>query len=402
MNQILIVFYEKDLKPVGGPAGYLYNFYKELEREKRKEVVFLQESNKKKRKWIRNIYLKIPKFIRKWIQTRRNCNKYKNALMQKSKKIEMNLEQFHVLHFHSTWSMYLYREELEQFEGIIILTSHTPVVPYKEIIEEIIPQKEYRKNKEVYDNLEKIDHYAFSKADFIIFPCKEAEEPYYHTWDKYSVIRDEQKYHYLLTGIPDCRKKLVESIDIRQKYKVPKDAFIISYIGRHNKVKGYDILKIIGEKILQIYDNVYFLVAGVEEPICGLKNQHWIEIGWTNNPYSIIEASDLFILPNRETFFDLILLEVLSLGKNVLISWCGGNKKFADFNSEGILFFHNVDEALKQIKYLYTKDRKERIRMGYENRQIYEKYFTIQKFTKDYLEMIDDIVKSTDKRDRIE
>ena len=100
-------------------------------------------------------------------------------------------------------------------------------------------------------------------------------------------------------------------------------------------------------------------------PICGLKNQHWIEIGWTNNPYSIIEASDLFILPNRETFFDLILLEVLSLGKNVLISWCGGNKKFADFNSEGILFFHNVDEALKQIKYLYTKDRKERIRMGY-------------------------------------
>ena len=40
--------------------------------------------------------------------------------------------------------------------------------------------------------------------------------------------------------------------------------------------------------------------------------------------------------------------------------------------------------------------------MGYENRQIYEKYFTIQKFTKDYLEMIDDIVKSTDKRDRIE
>ncbi len=90
------------------------------------------------------------------------------------------------------------------------------------------------------------------------------------------------------------------------------------------------------------------------------------------------------------------------MGKNVLISWCGGNKKFADFNSEGILFFHNVDEALKQIKYLYTKDRKERIRMGYENRQIYEKYFTIQKFTKDYLEMIDDIVKSTDKRDRIE
>ena len=105
MNQILIVFNEKDLKPVGGQAGYLYNFYKELEREKRKEVVFLQESNKKKRKWIRNIYLKIPKFIRKWIQTRRNCNKYKNALMQKSKKIEMNLEQFHVLHFHSTWSM---------------------------------------------------------------------------------------------------------------------------------------------------------------------------------------------------------------------------------------------------------------------------------------------------------
>lgn len=402
MNRVLIVFNKKDLKAVGGPAGYLYNLYKELEKEGIKEIVFLQEERKERKQWIKKIYLKVPLCIRKQIQVRRNCNKYKKALMQKPKRINADLGQFDILHFHSTWSMYLYREDLEQFKGVIVLTSHTPIVPYKEIIEEIIPEKEYKKNKEIYDNLEKIDQYAFLKADFIIFPCREAEEPYYHTWDKYSIVRKEKKYKYLLTGVPDCKKELVETVNVRKKYKIPQQAFVISYIGRHNRIKGYDILKEIGKEILRVFDNIYFLIAGKEEPIGGLKNNRWIEVGWTNNPYSIIDASDLFILPNRETFFDLVLLEVLSLGKNILISYCGGNKRFAGFNSEGILFFHNIEEAIEQIKYLYKKEKEEREKMGQQNRQVYKEYFTMKKFTKNYLEIMNSIITPINMEHRFE
>ena len=65
----------------------------------------------------------------------------------------------------------------------------------------------------------------------------------------------------------------------------------------------------------------------------GLKTDHWIEVGWTNDPHSLIAASDVFVLPNHETYFDLILLEVLSLGVPVVMSRTGGNKFFEQFNN---------------------------------------------------------------------
>ena len=50
-----------------------------------------------------------------------------------------------------------------------------------------------------------------------------------------------------------------------------------------------------------------FLIAWKEYPIKWLNNDRWIEIWWTDKPYEIIKASDIFILPNKETYFDLIL-----------------------------------------------------------------------------------------------
>ena len=86
--------------------------------------------------------------------------------------------------------------------------------------------------------------------------------------------------------------------DFRKKYGIPDNAFVISYAGRHNEIKGYADLKRLGEKLLAD-KNVYFLIAGKEEPMTGLKNDHWIEVGWTNDPHSLIAASDVFVLPNH-------------------------------------------------------------------------------------------------------
>ena len=136
----------------------------------------------------------------------------------------------------------------------------------------------------------------------------------------------KKKHRYMPTGIVGCKAK-VNREDFRKKYGIPDNAFVISYAGRHNEIKGYADLKKLGEKLLAD-KNVYFLIAGKEEPMTGLKNDHWIEVGWTNDPHSLIAASDVFVLPNHETYFDLILLEVLSLGVPVVMSRTGGNKYF--------------------------------------------------------------------------
>lgn len=62
----------------------------------------------------------------------------------------------------------------------MILTSHTPEAPYLETLDTLreakIPFLNFWRRK-----LKEIDIYSFEKADNLIFPCKEAMEPYLHT-----------------------------------------------------------------------------------------------------------------------------------------------------------------------------------------------------------------------------
>lgn len=176
--------------------------------------------------------------------------------------------------------------------------------------------------------------------------------------------------------------------DIRAKYNIPLSAFVVSYVGRHNEIKGYDDLKLIGSRLLNRYENIYILIAGKESPLKGLSHERWIEVGWTNDPYSIINASDVFVLPNKETYFDLILLEVLSLGKIVIASKTGGNKFFERFELSGISLFENVSEAITKIEEMKNKERKERNLLENENKALFQQYFTASIFADNYIKLI--------------
>lgn len=45
---------------------------------------------------------------------------------------------------------------------------------------------------------------------------------------------------------------------------------MISYVGRHNEIKGYDALKEIGKHLLDANDSAYVFIAGTEGPL-----YHW-------------------------------------------------------------------------------------------------------------------------------
>ena len=391
-----LIFMDKNrLEPIGGPIGYLYNLYIELNRIENKDVFWLDDSKQKRHMKIKKIFKKLPKFITKQYYKNKKKNEIENicnkVFNQKEKKIQnYSIENYDLIHFHSTLDMFLEKDLIKNYKGKIAITSHSPEVFHKELIEKIDKQK-YLSNKEYYDKLEIIDEYAFNRADYIIFPCKDAEEPYYHTWNKYEEIKkkNNEKYRYIPTGIQDINVRYDKKF-IRNKFNIPENAFLISYVGRHNEIKGYDKLKIIGNEIINEYDNVYFLIAGKETPIKGLENNRWIEVGWSDLPNEIINASDLFILPNKETYFDLILLQVLALGKNILLTETGGNKYFKKFNSDGLFYYdyENVNQAIDIIKKLINSN----VRSNNKNRKIFEENFTIEKFAKDYINLINSLI----------
>ena len=387
MKKLLIYFPESKLVPKGGQAGYLYNLKKGLEQlqENEKLQVDISFYNNAPVRFEDNAKLRnrIPKRI---LEIRRALN---DAYFLKKKfPIDECLFDYDMIHFHWTEEVYLNRDFLEKYKGKVILTSHSPCVMYKERIRKLNP-KDYQLLKTKIDRLEEMDRYAFERADYIIFPCEEAEEPYFHTWDRYASIREADKYRYMTSGIVGCKAKVNRS-DIRAKYNIPENAFVISYAGRHNEIKGYGDLKQIGERFAGEKD-VYFLIAGKEEPMTGLKNDHWIEVGWTNDPHSLIAASDVFLLPNHETYFDLILLEVLSIGVPVILSSTGGNKYFKKFGKEGLLFYKTIDDAIENINNLKATTGEYRHKIGLELVDLFESEFSVAPFTKRYVETISGI-----------
>lgn len=86
-----------------------------------------------------------------------------------------------------------------------------------------------------------------------------------------------------------------------------------------------------------------------------MKHPRWIELGFIYNTQELLSQSDLYILPNRETYFDLVVLEILRSSTNLLLSNTGGNKYFQllDKNdTNGIVFFDidNFDDIVSLVQ----------------------------------------------------
>lgn len=367
------------VKPVGGPLGYTYNLTEGNSFDKI-DVSFLPPDNKKKSSLPRPLFNFLQVFYG-FIKIK----KFKEGIDVDSDY----LNGFDFIHFHSTIDLYKTRKSLENYKGKVLLTSHCPKPMHREIYEDQFSKIErviFGKQKMRF--YERVDAFAFDNADYIIFPCKEAEEPYYKNWGKYKEIRlrNNEKYRYIPSGVikkePTIGKEsIITSLHLQEKK-------VFSYVGRHNATKGYDILKKYASKILSDDEDAVFLVCGKEYPMTGLNNPRWLEIGWTKDADSYINASSYFILPNRETYFDLVALEVLSLGTIIIASRTGGNKYFERFSDCGIFLYKDDDEFYQIVDYLNTLTEEEKIALRERNKELFKMHFSNTVFAKNYEKMI--------------
>lgn len=391
MKKVLIYLYKENLAPVGGQHGYNYNLNCQLEKMGVSNIHFIETSKGNMEGYKKGLNQIKSKTVKKFLTILKNVVRKGQAMYGWGHHAIVDLNQYEIVHFQSTYWMFVCRDSLKEYKGKVVLTSHSPTLLSKEIIDSELTDFEKKHMMWYYKRLIKMDEYAFNRADYIVFPCPEAEEPYYHSWHRFAEIKknNSQKFRYMLSGIEPCTAK-VSSSDIRKKYGIPEDAFVLCYVGRHNEIKGYDILKKIGEKVLAA-PNIYVLVAGREEPLKRYPHERWIEIGWTNDPYSLIAASDAFVLPNRETYFDLVMLEVLSLGSVVIASATGGNNYFDRLKPNGIFLYKSFQECVNIVKELQLMSKDNLEKMKAQNRKIYENYFTSEMFAKNYINLIESL-----------
>ena len=196
----------------------------------------------------------------------------------------------------------------------------------------------------------------------------------------------------MLTGIPEAKPKRGRE-EVREGLGVPNEAFLISYVGRHNRVKGFDLLKDIASSLFEKEDNAWVVSAGNEAPIKRLEHKHWLEIGWTTEAHSYIAASDVFVLPNRETYFDIVMLEILSLGKIVVASRTGGNKYFEEAGCKGVFLYDTVEEAVTLLQKICHMSESERQSLGDANKVFYRDHLTVSSMYDSYINLLNEIGK---------
>lgn len=378
MDKKVLVFLRKDkLSPRGGPLGVGYYLYREIKKANNKWIEFLPPCEMENN----NSSLK------------NDLVKFFSIFVWPPRTFDVNFNDYSIIHFHTVRDLYVYRGLLKDYNGIVLLTSHCPEPPAREAINRISKRCPSIMLNLMFKLFQYIDVFAFKKADYIFFPCEDAEEPYKKNWNFFNKLKKEKEdyFKYVLTGISKAIPERSRS-SILEQHNIEKNNFVISYIGRHNYVKGYGDLVEIGRRILSTTSDCTFLIAGKIESISPLDNKNWIEVGYTTDAHSYMNACDVFILPNKETYFDLVMLEVISLGKPVVASRTGGNKFFEKKGANGIFLYDSIDEAINIIKMLSKKDSKTLQKLGESNREFYYNYCTSEKMYNSYVQQIEEII----------
>lgn len=386
MKKTLIYLEKEALAPRGGPYAVGYFLQEALKKMNASNIDFIGTDLSLHNK-LKTSSLGKSKLCLKIFRMMRNYRRYSNVINGDG-YLKADLSEYEIVHFHKTSDMYAAREALKDYQGTVILTSHSPV-PLSQEIYDGLSAIEKKIFKGLYSKLGKIDEYAFRRADIIHFPCPEAEESYMKNMPAYGAIKQEKvdSFYYLPTGIIPCTPKR-ERQAVRASLSISNSDFVMCYVGRHNEVKGYGKLKEMGHKLLNEDDNSWMVVAGKEEPMKRYEHKHWIEVGFTDDAYSFINASDVFILPNTETYFDIVMLEILSLGKIVVASRTGGNK-FFDGKSEGIFLYDTLEEAVQIVHGIKSMPVEKRMEIGQKNKKLFDENFTNEVYAKRYISFLE-------------
>lgn len=395
MKKILIWNY-RELANTGGPKGYLYNIHEALKLENQYNITFLSDlitpiPDKKatKQKISNSLFYKILKDI-KHIYTL--CWGYYHKEMV-DMPIDLDIDDFDFVHIHWVYDVYTFRRTFPNYKGKVILTTHCPC-PWTD---EMLSQND--KFVSLFRNIIlNWECKAYKQIDYLMFPCKGAREPYEKDKKIQKLFSSiEHKFIYVPSAIMDIP---IEP-NMIQKFSdlgIPDDAFVISYFGRHNKVKGYDIIKQVGQKLLEKYRNLYFLCAGRID-IQPLNHERWIELGFIGNTHELLYQSDLYISANRDTYFDLVVLEILRSSTKLILSSTGGNNFFkflSKENTRGILFFENENlselETLVENCILEKMNNYDEFRKDCEaNRELFLNQFTLRSFLENYSKTLEKI-----------
>lgn len=130
---------------------------------------------------------------------------------------------------------------------------------------------------------------------------------------------NQKKVKIISTGINLKDFNCKSDINIRNKYKIPKNKKIVLFAGILNERKGSDILY---EVILLLKDlPIHFLILGEGKDKKKFENlPNVTTVGWVKNIHTYYKQCDLFFFPTRGEGLAGVLMEAMASGLPIVTS----------------------------------------------------------------------------------
>lgn len=379
-----LIFIEKDkLANVGGPVGYNYNLKCGLDEIGANNIYYLETQAQSE---IKSKFSKIKsKFIKSFLRGLRDVMNYIHLYLPFGHRSSINFNEYDAIHFHSTMDFYKYRNSIKEFKGETFITTHSPVLPSREM--RIYVQKWARIIFFFVYMLDKrIDKYCFKHASYVITPCKNAMDSYKKTLKSMDKIVGD-RYLYLTTGCIDYDKP-VDYENERKRFFYNPGMLNVVFIGRHNKVKGYDFLVKSANISNKNNYGINYIIGG-SGPIVPPTIDNWHEIGFTKEALLITKIADVYVSCNTDTYFDLATIQALSVGTLVLTRRIGGNLYFEENDVKGVFLFTDMNDFFEKLNYIKNLSVEEKNDLKEQNREFYLKELKEDIFAKRYIGLIE-------------
>jgi len=180
---------------------------------------------------------------------------------------------------------------------------------------------------------------------------------------------------------------------LRDQLQIPRDAPLIVSVARLEKEKDLSSLITAMHSVLKSHNSAHCLIAGdgalratLQNQITSLSlNQQVHLLGFRPDALSLINASDVFVLPSLAEPFGLVLLEAMSLSKPVIATNCAGPLEIVRDNQTGLLVRPaNPSDLAHAIQTLLSNPAL-RHEMGTQARVHFQSHFTSARMATDML-----------------
>jgi glycosyltransferase involved in cell wall biosynthesis len=229
---------------------------------------------------------------------------------------------------------------------------------------------------------------AYEAADGVIAPCREAVEAYF-IWDnrlrsRFENVLNTKHLYEIPTGVPELTPS---SQWQARKKEMFGNKMVIGYFGRYHQHKGFDLFCELAS-LAEGDTHFRFISAGKAFMNAPAGRTNYTDLGALDKQTELpdfMRMCDLVVIPNRHTYFDLVALEAMSMGRAILTSATGGHRYLAR-QSSGILTCEPLNSS-RLYAILRGYSPTELTAYGDENRRVYEKEYTVERFASRHIDL---------------